>query len=487
MIRGCDLRILMVDDDPCLLELLGARFRAAGFECDSAECLAEAAELLRRSRYDAVLLDVRLGDEDGLEALPLILRESPTTRVFVMTAKGSIEVAVDAMERGATSFLVKTGDPSALVEGLKARLGFKGGIAGTAGISGPVDVAPGGLVPHSSLRAADFGLVGESAALQRVMDYIDILRDVDSRVLITGESGTGKEVVAKALHSTSARAGKRFEAINCGAIPEALLESELFGHKRGAFTDAKTDHKGFFETCSDGTLFLDEIGEMPLQLQVKLLRVLQESRVTPVGSNQSIKVNTRVVAATNRSLEEEVRKGRFREDLYYRLSVLKIHLPPLRERTSDIPLLVNHFLAMFNARFGKNVEAPSREIMARLVSRPWPGNIRELQNAVERGVVLARDGKLRIDHMIEDAGMISVDSPDPALAGAAAAMVDYLAMPLSEAKENFEKLYLRELLKLSRGNISEAARICGRYRADIYRLMVKYGMTRECLKEEMGA
>jgi DNA-binding NtrC family response regulator len=480
----------MVDDDPCLLELLGAQFRAAGFECDSAECLAESAEMLRRSRYDAVLLDVRLGDEDGLEALPLILRESPTTRVFVMTAKGSIEVAVDAMERGATSFLVKTGDPATLVESLKARLGFGAPTLSPAGRSATAGVDPevrDALVPHSNLRGADFGLIGESPALQRVMDYIDILRDVDSRVLITGESGTGKEVVAKALHSTSSRAGKRFEAINCGAIPEALLESELFGHKRGAFTDAKTDHKGFFETCSEGTLFLDEIGEMPLQLQVKLLRVLQESRVTPVGSNQSIKVTTRVVAATNRSLEEEVRKGRFREDLYYRLSVLKIHLPPLRERTSDIPLLVNHFLGQFNARFGKNVEAPSREIMARLVARPWPGNIRELQNAVERGVVLSRDGKLRVEHMIEDLPGVDAPAPDPVLAGAAAAMVDYLAMPLSEAKESFEKYYLRELLKLSRGNISEAARMCGRYRADIYRLMVKYGMTRECLKEELGA
>jgi DNA-binding NtrC family response regulator len=256
----------------------------------------------------------------------------------------------------------------------------------------------------------------------------------------------------------------------------------LFGHKRGAFTDAKSDHKGFFETCSEGTLFLDEIGEMPLQLQVKLLRVLQESRVTPVGANQSIKVNTRVVAATNRSLEEEVRKGRFREDLYYRLSVLKIHLPPLRERQEDIPLLVVHFLTMFSNRFGKSVAAPSREIMARLAARPWPGNIRELQNAVERGVVLSRDGVLHIEHMLDDilresAPKVEVAQSDP--------FEEYLAMPLSEAKESFEKVYLGELLRMSKGNISEAARMCGRYRADIYRLLDKHGMKPEDLREEL--
>ncbi len=467
------MRVLVVDDDPCLLELLSAKFRSGGVESDTAECLAETAEMLRRNYYDAILLDVHLGEEDGLDALPLILRESPSTRVFVMTAKGSIEVAVDAMEKGATSFMVKTGDPSALVGSLLARIG------GAEYTGGSFDNPAGSVI-----RASDFGLIGESKPLQRVLDYVDILRDVDSRVLITGESGTGKEVVAKALHTTSKRSAKRFEAINCAAIPENLLESELFGHKRGAFTDAKSDHKGFFETCSEGTLFLDEIGEMPLQLQVKLLRVLQESRVTPVGSNQSIKVNTRVIAATNRSLEEEVRKGTFREDLFYRLSVLKIHLPPLRDRRSDIPLLVNYFLSLFNVRFGKAIVGPSQEIMARLSARSWPGNIRELQNAIERGVVLSRDQKLHLEHMVEDhrfveAGDVvsAVESPLP--------FASYLAMPLSEAKENFEKYYLRELLKASRGNISEAARICGRYRADIYRLMVKYGMTRECLKEEL--
>jgi two-component system response regulator GlrR len=470
-------RLLLVDDDPCLLELLAARLRAEGFVCESAESLAEMFELLRRSRFDGILLDVHLGDEDGTSALPALMRDCPLTRVFVMTSRGTIEAAVHAMERGAASFLVKDGDPAAFVTKLCASLRGESAVAAehSGGDRGPVSIG--------TISAAELGLVGNSPALAKVVEMIDILRDVDSRVLITGESGTGKEVVAKALHATSHRSAKRFEAINCGAIPENLLESELFGHKRGAFTDAKTDHKGFFETCSDGTLFLDEIGEMPLPLQVKLLRVLQESRVTPVGSNQSIKVNTRVIAATNRSLEEEVRAGRFREDLYYRISVLKIQLPSLRERSEDIPLLVNHFLATYNSRFGKSVRAPSQEVMARLIAWEWPGNIRELQNAVERGVVLSRDGDLHIEHMLEGraAGLIENALDASPTAATAAAFVDYLALPLSEAKENFEKFYLRELLKVSRGNISEAARLCGRYRADIYRLMMKYGMTREAM------
>ncbi|MEY4631353.1 MAG: hypothetical protein RIQ81_1473 [Pseudomonadota bacterium] len=465
-------RLLLVDDDPCLVELLAARLRGAGFDCDAAENLPEMFELMRRGRYDAVLLDVHLGEEDGTSALPVLMRDHPFSRVFVMTARGSVEAAVRAMEQGAASFLVKDGEPESIVRKLRSFLVPEGTATGTACASG--------------LRGEDFGLIGHSPALARVLEMVDILRDVDSRVLITGESGTGKEVVAKALHSTSKRASRRFEAINCGAIPENLLESELFGHKRGAFTDAKSDHKGFFETCSEGTLFLDEIGEMPLALQVKLLRVLQESRVTPVGSNQSIKVNTRVITATNRSLEEEVRAGRFREDLFYRISVLKIHLPSLRERRDDIPLLVNHFLGIYNARFSKSVAAPTGELMARLSAWDWPGNIRELQNAVERGVVLSRDGQLHIEHMLEGHGLdvVGVEPAAGSSASTAAAFVDYLAMPLSEAKENFEKYYLRELLKISRGNISEAARLCGRYRADIYRLMMKYGMTREAMLAE---
>lgn len=484
------MRVLIVDDDRCILDLLSRQLVSEGFHCETAECLAEMREKIRREHFDAVLLDIHLSDgEDGLSVIPELLRDRPSTRIFIMTGSGSIEVAVEAMQLGASSFVLKNPDPGVFVRALKKHFAGRGLYCETAAaveddLSEASEGGSGAFRSASSLKPADFGLVGSSAALQKVMDYVEILRDVDSRVLITGESGTGKEVVAKALHASSRRSGRRFEAINCGAIPENLLESELFGHKRGAFTDAKSDHKGFFETCSDGTLFLDEIGEMPLQLQVKLLRVLQESRVTPVGANQSIKINTRVIAATNRSLEEEVRKGRFREDLYYRLSVLKVHLPPLRERRDDIPALVLHFLKMFSDRFGKVVAAPTHEIMARLSARQWPGNIRELQNAIERGVVLSRDGRLHLEHMLEDFSDDESSDSETAMIGD---FGEYLSMPLSEAKESFEKVYLGELLRLSKGNISEAARLCGRYRADIYRLMEKHGMKREDLREELEA
>ncbi len=256
-------------------------------------------------------------------------------------------------------------------------------------------------VARKEIGGASLGIIGASQSIQQVFDRIHQVKDVDSTVLINGESGTGKELVARAIHQSSTRAKERFEAVNCGAIAANLLESELFGHKRGAFTDAKADRKGLFEVCDGGTLFLDEIGEMPMNLQVKLLRVLQEREVMPVGSSSTIKVNTRVVAATNKNLADEVKAGNFRTDLYYRLNVLQILLPPLRERTEDIPLLVRFFLDRFNKRFTKSIQPPTKELESRLVSYAWPGNIRELQNAVERGVVLSEDNTLSLDVMLD--------------------------------------------------------------------------------------
>jgi DNA-binding NtrC family response regulator len=314
------------------------------------------------------------------------------------------------------------------------------------------------------------GLVGESEAIRETIAMIDKIRHVDSTVLILGESGTGKEVVARAIHSTSMRGAERFNAINCGAIPEQLLESELFGHKKGAFTDAKTDRKGIFEVCSNGTLLLDEIGDMPITLQTKLLRVLQEKQITPIGSNTALAINTRVIAATHRDILDEAKSKRFREDLYYRLSVVVIRIPPLRHRTEDIATLTTYFLGQFNQRFEKSVRPPSGPVLARMLAYDWPGNVRELQNAIERAVVLSTNDELNAEDMFQHlnlkANTVSTeDGINPAV----------FAMPLTEAKQCFEKAYLENLLKLSGGNISEAARISGRYRADIYRLMNRYG------------
>lgn len=447
-------QILVVDDDPILCDLLSIGLEEHGFRVTTTNSLAGLRAKIKERFFHFALVDLFLEDEDGLEALPILTRESPYTRIIVMSAHGTVELAVGAMERGANTFISKSKDSRELIAGLLER----------------IKQQPGGPATASPLAGESLGIMGQSSSMQDVMTKIAQLRNVNSTVLVTGESGTGKELVARAIHRVSQRSTQRFEAINCGAIPETLLESELFGHKRGAFTDAKADRKGLFELCSDGTLFLDEIGEMPLNLQVKLLRVLQEKEVMPLGSSHGIKVNTRVIAATNRNLTEEVRSGRFREDLYYRLAVLQIRLPALRERREDIPMLVSYFLERYNESFGKTVQPLSKELESRLLAYSWPGNIRELQNAVERGVVLAQDDKLVLENMLEPVDQAGLGSGEEEI------IDSFCQKPLSAAKQDFERSYLSHLLQITRGNISEMARISGRYRADIYRLLTKHGV-----------
>jgi two-component system response regulator GlrR len=310
------------------------------------------------------------------------------------------------------------------------------------------------------------------------LQQIEQVRNVSSNVLIVGESGTGKELVARAIHSTSDRKTHRFAAINCGAIPENLLESELFGHKRGSFTDAKSNRIGIFEACNQGTLLLDEIGEMPIDLQVKLLRVLQEKEITPLGSSKSVKVNTRVLAATNRNLLADIKSGRFREDLYYRLSVITIENPPLNTRKSDIPILVEHFLRKMNSVFNKAIRPPTQDLEARLMTYSWPGNIRELQNCIERGVILSTDGELHLENMFQS---LEHKAETNSLNGNLSREIFHQS--LSAAKKDFEKEYLKQLLEITRGNISEMASMSSRYRADIYRLLTKHGLEWEGSKQ----
>lgn len=445
-------RVLVVDDDETICDLLEAKLEANGFMADVTTSLAGLREKVKQRFYDAILLDIFLDDEDGLEVLPFLVKEAPYSKVIMMSAHGTIELAVNALEKGATSFISKTKDSDQIIQTLINKCSHH---------------------PHESDDASEHivkhDIVGQSQAVQSVIEKIHQIRDVDSTVLLVGESGTGKELMARAIHANSKRTGQRFEAVNCGAIPENLLESELFGHKRGAFTDAKTDRKGLFEICENGTLFLDEIGDMPIGLQVKLNRVLQEREIMPLGSSRSVKVNTRVLAATNKHLPTEVQRGNFREDLYYRLAVLKLELAPLRERRDDIPILIDHFLHQFNKRFSKSVHLPSKEVELRLAAYDWPGNIRQLQNAVERGVILSSDGELHLTDMIsiedsQGAGHCSHSQFDQ----------DFWLKPLSDAKKGFEKDYLKHLLEVTRGNISEMARLSGRYRADVYRLLTKY-------------
>jgi len=445
-------RVLVVDDDPDMRILLETTLHSEGFRVTAVDSLGDMRDAVTKHNYDAVLLDLFLGDEDGLEGLPYLVQESPYSKVIIMTAYGSIELAVDAMKKGASGFLTKSTHPQEIIRELKSKINSERA-------TGKHAVSP-----------SDVGIVGESPALVHIIDHILRIKDIDSTVLITGESGTGKELIARAIHNLSNRSEQRFEAINCAAIPENLLESELFGHKRGAFTDAKVDRKGIFEICSDGTLLLDEIGEMPMQLQVKLLRVLQEREITPLGCSRSVKINTRVIAATNKNLEDLIKRNAFREDLFFRLSVIQLQLPTLRERKSDIPLLVNSFRERFNNRFNKHICPPSSDLLTRLMAHEWQGNIRELQNAVERGVVLSQDDELHLEDMLH---------PSPSSLREARAQLEdeaYLTMCLTDAKQRFEKAYLEKLLDATNGNISEMARLSGRYRADIYRLLSKHGV-----------
>lgn len=443
---------LIIDDDLDVCRLFQHELQQQGFQAEFATTLPAALEVLKSRPVDLILLDLHLGDVNSLAEMSSILKVAGSARIWVLTAHGSIEVAVEAMRKGAAGFFAKSKDTRAIVNELKAAF-FNGRQADT--------------LPSTT---ESFGLSGVSPAIQLVRQNIERMKDVDSTVLISGESGTGKELIARALHDVSSRKGEAFAAINCAAIPENLLESELFGHRRGAFTDAKLDRKGHFEVCSKGTLLLDEIGEMPLSLQVKLLRVLQEREVLPVGANQAVKVNTRVLASTNLRLDNEVREGRFREDLYYRLTVLRIDTPALRERKEDIPILMEHFIQEFSKQFNKNVRLPTQEVLARVVAYDWPGNVRELQNAIERAVVLSTDETLHLEDIFQ-APLTPGSDRHRETSADLSALAEF-----NRAKEDFERGYLTRLLRATRGNISEAARLSGQHRPHIYRLLGKYGI-----------
>lgn len=445
-------RVLVVEDDDATSMILTEFLTGEDCRVETAKCLDSAQDLLARYSFDLVLLDLHLGTEDGFSLIPCIVRQYPHTKVVVVTGHGSIDLAVRSVQTGASGFITKPFSFEKINEALRPVIDRRAAAVACPD-EGPWD---------------ELGLIGNSPAIRAVQSNILRMKDVDSTVLITGDSGTGKELIARALHLSSNRNDQRFEAVNCGAIPENLIESELFGHRKGSFTDAKADRKGIFEVCKDGVLFLDEIGELPLQMQVKLLRVLQEREIMPVGASTPVKVNTRVIAATNRDLSVEVREGRFREDLYFRLAVLCINLPPLSHRLEDVPLLVNHFIHKFNERFNKSIGTPSKELMTRLVSYSWPGNIRELQNAIERGVVLSPDGQLHFEDMLGQ------QQQHPNAAASDNGMAHIPLGSLTEAKETFESGYLRRLLEATHGNVSEAARLSGRYRADLYRLFSKY-------------
>ncbi len=373
------VRVLVVDDEPSLRQILRILLQREGYEVIEAPGAAQAAEALRRSPQPlpVVLTDLSMPDGTGLDVLTAAKTRSPATEVIVITAHSSVENAMEAMRAGAYDFVTKPFEPAELALLVKKAL-EKHAI----------------VTENSRLRARVAGhargLIGKSRAMQAVHEIIDRIADTRTTVLITGESGTGKERVARQIHDQSDRRDAPFLVINCGALPENLMESELFGHEKGAFTGAGTRTQGLFRDAEGGTLFLDEVGELPLSLQVKLLRALQERKVRPVGASREVAVNVRILAATNRDIEAEVEAGRFRQDLYYRLNVIRLELPPLRERREDVALFAEQFVSRFAAELGKEVTGLSADALRALEGYAFPGNVRELENIVERAVALAR-------------------------------------------------------------------------------------------------
>jgi two-component system, NtrC family, response regulator HydG len=451
--------VLVVDDEALVCRACERMLSKAGFKTYTASSLEGAREALweHRGELDVVLTDLRLGEDSGIAVLEAAHADVPDAVVVAMTAVATIPTAVAAMRAGAYDFLVKPFEPrEALVRAVERAVEWKRLIERNRFLETRVEQA-------DRFR----GLIGESAPVRRMLSLIESVAPMDSTVLVLGESGTGKELVARAIHERSRRAGKVFSAINCGSLAESVLESELFGHVRGAFTGAVTGRKGLFEEASGGTLFLDEVGEMPLSLQVRLLRVLEERVVRPVGSNETREVDVRLIAATNRNLTAATRAGTFREDLFYRLNVVAIDTPPLRDRATDVPLLAHHFVQRYAEKLGKPVKRIEPEVMQILCSYPWPGNVRELQNAIERCVVLAKD------EAITTAGLPA--SITQSGAGEGTMRRPYL-LPLSAAIEAFERSYIEHTLLEAKGNIAEAARAAGVDRSNFRRILKRHAI-----------
>ncbi len=446
-------RLLVVDDDADMLRLLSMRLGAAGYQVSAVGSAEAALAQLDIERPQVVLSDVRLPGRDGLALFDDIRSRHPSLPVILLTAHGTIPDAVEATSRGVFSYLTKPFDARELLDKIAQALS----LGASEGPSEPVDEAWRSEIVSRSSRMAD--LLAEARMVARS----------DASVLLRGDSGTGKEVLARAIHKASRRAGKPFIAVNCGAIPEALLESELFGHVKGAFTDAVANHKGLFQAADGGTLLLDEIGDMPPALQVKLLRVLQERAVRPLGSSQSIPVDVRIVSATHRDLEAAMAQGQFREDLYYRLNVVTLTLPTLAERREDIALLANHFLARLAAKYGKRSSGFAPEALKALTLASWPGNVRQLYNVVEQVCALATTP------------LVSLALVQRALRTPAVEVLSY-----AEAKQRFERDYLVGLLKMTDGNVADAARLAERNRTEFYRLLQKHALTPGLFKHDGG-
>lgn len=472
-------RVLVVDDDNALRMTVSSAFQERNYQVDQACDGEEAVNKVMSTKYDLVLLDVNMPRMSGLEALKQIKAYDSSIICLILTAYSNVKDAVEAVRQGAYNYLekpIKSDDLVALVDrALKAHSAVK-----TLSLSSP------------AMTAGDNkDLIGGSNEMKRIFSMIDKLARVDTSVLVRGESGTGKELVARAIHMNGPRKDERFVAVNCSAIPENLIESEFFGHEKGAFTGADGRKIGKFQYADGGTLFLDEIGDISATLQVKLLRALQEQKFTPVGSNREVEVNVRIVAATNRNLEEMIKRGEFREDLFYRLNVLPIFLPPLRERKDDIESLLLHFLEKFNATYGNKILGISDEARELLMKYNWPGNIRELENVMEHAFVIETGDKITaaslpdsIRGLSRSVGKSAVAADNVSSTGGTPGQGDGLSfnidlqnLDFQTQKEEFEKHFIISALKVFNGRINQTALHANIPKKTLLRKLEKYGLT----------
>lgn len=440
--------ILLVDDDPGLLRLLTIRLEAEGFLVHTCQSGEAALPALRNHRIDLVVTDLRMGDMNGLELFEQIRHFFPSLPVIILSAQGTIPEAVTATQQGVFEFLTKPVDKTRLLRAIKSALQHSG------------------AHQPEKIELWRSHIISRSAAVEGLLNQVRQISSLEVNVLITGESGTGKELFARAIHQAGKYQNGPFVPINCGALPEQLLESELFGHVKGAFTGAIKDHQGLFLAAEGGTLFLDEIADMPVSLQVKLLRALQERQIRPIGSNQHLSIKARIISATNRDLEQAMAEGVFREDLFYRLNVVNLHLPRLIERAEDIPLLAQHFLKKADAG-AKRVTSFAPAALDLMVKAPWPGNVRQLENVVQQTAAFSTSP------------VISEE-----LVRRALAVDDGYFPSLDQARQQFEHDYLLKLLRITSGSVSEAARLAHRNRTDFYKLLKRHNIQPSVFKQD---
>ena len=439
-------KVLLVDDDASLLKLLAIRIESKGYQVTTCESGLAALQILKSHVFDAVITDLRMDEMDGMALHRQLQSRYPALPVIMMTAHGSIPDAVEATKQGIFAFITKPVDKDELFDSLANAIDIHGV---------NTDEAP-----------SKSNIVTRSGAMLHLLEQVKLLGPTQVNVLISGASGTGKELLAQAIHQHSQVSNGPFVAINCGAVPGELLESELFGHKKGAFSGAVKDHQGLFQQAQGGTLFLDEIGDMPLNLQVKLLRVLQEKTIRPVGFQEEIPIDVRIVSATHKNLPEAIKNQQFREDLYYRLNVVNLKLPPLCERREDISLLAQYFSASIAKRMNQNEKHFANDAMHALVRYDWPGNIRQLQNVVEQVVALT-PGEVISAHLV----LAALDSNEKSVE----------PLSLNDAKKEFERDYVINTLKMAGGNVAEGAKLAKRNRSDFYKLIKKHNIDVESL------